>query len=1214
MSSLFKWVVGAISSTTNSAAETLLSNIIKRFLEEPIQNDALKIELFNDWTLHLNLKRSFLNVNLVNSYITFVKFTSIYFADIKFDAKYNLSNFLISLARVVIECDLQIPESPPPVDENLTESIHVFQEQLPIEKGKSFKDWIIDCVQKVNLSLDFFTIILYIAEEYDKVSVVLESLTLNYQKDIELVLPKASLIIGQKRNQKSIADIINFSINYKSKNSIKNSSLRESMIVNGITENVITISIDSITIFISESIIKTLFALIQAIPKSKNTNSHPNEIENSSNEQINANFILKKLQIKLSNTLTLELSYFKLEYRNGSVKMSFNSVLVLHNDVVSLAIESKSIKENPNISLVFPDFSRELSMFNDFPNRITELIDFDDDIFNSQRINVVIPSILLNISQSLIISIFEVIQWVSPLIESSNPSTLNVSKQSYIFYFDIHEFITKLDNLQLIMLNPSISLFYSQTAANTHINSIIKLQSLDFFVTENMSLINFFYKETISKSFLFAILSYKQQLGNDKEIDFDVKFSDFLLRIPSNLDFIDQITKFLDFKELTSMKEPIFPTEIEDKENNDENENNSENNDSGDDFSEPNIRVSFNVKLEKIFVDYFTLNMPARALILLPSLSTNGNLDTAPFQLKTNIDLDLKFFLSNHRDDLPISLFRSPVFQFGEFNFAPIATLYPTSIMIVSNDDSSEIVVDNANAKISCCFDSIRLLIAFLMHIQYKLDNTPENQTKTRQFDLPQTLLDMTTTLNQSLQLNNFKYNPLAELQTQPNISAKPQQFDTIENLIATVYRPDETDDESYIDQDLDETVSINSDDPITQEKVIISIQKIYIEFSICGGKDFDQIYDLQPLKKNPKIFDDRTKNDGYDFDFISTRDESNSLDIEIEGNAKISLYNNDPTVSMRILVDANKFNIKDNIPTSSAKIMLGIEDDFHNNFDTNTLENSEKSNSKNIKCKIDILSTTDQRMELSFKLELPNLFMFITQDQINFFMNIAQINLPTFPSDLIVDEPLAFQLFELKPSDIQIAAHFRLWLDIHMDDIRLHVPKCQLFAIRGFDELIGGLAEFYVSEMSRPGAAAVVGGLPVIKNMRRIGGAVRDLFKYDVQRFGVGVGFAKSFSALMQIIAMETLNMGANVTSIAERFLYVAMKILGGKDNAKDALNAPMATLVIQAKNPKKAVQSIPTMILAPGVLSLKKLTDLMKGLRNRLNPNYTKTMKNRK
>jgi hypothetical protein len=39
----------------------------------------------------------------------------------------------------------------------------------------------------------------------------------------------------------------------------------------------------------------------------------------------------------------------------------------------------------------------------------------------------------------------------------------------------------------------------------------------------------------------------------------------------------------------------------------------------------------------------------------------------------------------------------------------------------------------------------------------------------------------------------------------------------------------------------------------------------------------------------------------------------------------------------------------------------------------------------------------------------------------------------------------------------------------------------------------------------------ATIGGLPVIKNLRRTTTAVRDLFTFDLQKYGIAVGFEKS-------------------------------------------------------------------------------------------------------
>ena len=1160
MTSLFKLFVNTISSSTNVAAETLLRNIIKKFLEEPIQSDALSLELFTDWTIHLNLKKSFLNTELVNSYVPFMKFSSIYFANVKFDAAYNLSQFLIDMSRVVIDADMRKPSEIPKKDENLTESIHNFQEQLPIEKKNSFKDWIIDCVKKVDISLDHFTVIFNVSDEFDKLTFNIESLNMKFEKDIDIKLPNASLLIGEKRNQKSIAELNNITVSYKN--------------------NVASISIDLIAINISENIVKTLIEFSKLIPKALNENTNQEDGSNTKTD-LYINIILNKLAVTVSQEITLELSQFKFQYRPDGLKFSFSSFSIIHNDLRVISIDSRAVKnEVPHGSFLFVNNSMDISLFDKFPRRISELIIFDEKQLNSNRVIINIPSILMNISYSFISSVHNIIEWVTSITRSiEQPTALEINKMSYIINININMIKCTLENLKIFICRPQVSLFSSQTAANLFIHSIFSIFNIEFWTQENYSMVNYLYKENNSRPSIMGIFNYQQQLGNDTEIGLDFKVNDFLLRIPSKFDFVKPFTKILAI--FNSPKKNLQMNNIEDLQT----ENLSE---------KPNMKIIYNVNIEHIFIDYFALNMPGRIIALLPIFLSEGYIDTSPFQMKLNAKFNLELYLSNHRDDLPVSLFTNNIFQYAESNFAQIAVLQPTSVMLISNEDSSELIIDDIDLSLGCCFDSIHLLIALIMHIQYKLDNSPDDQTKTKHFDLPQTLMDMTTTLTQSLRLDNFQFDPNKNIPYNNIKHTAYKQFENLDTMVDTFYEKLEEDEEESVNLEYDDKISIMSSEPLTSEKVVISVSSLSINFTFYGGRDFDHAYNTNPIVSMPKIiFEKKNSVSDFDFDFITTRDEDNYLDAVIKGNLKVLLFEDDPNVSTRVIFEANKFDINDNIQGSAAKIILG----------------KEEQDDRNVKGKIDILSTSNKRMELSFKLDLPNLFIFITQEQLNFFIKSADIKMPTFPSDLIVDEPLAFQLFELNPSDLQIAAHFRLWLDVHMDDIQLHMPKCQLFAVRGFDELIGGLVEFYVNELNKPGAAAIVGGLPVIKNLRRVGRAVRDLFTYDVQKYGVGVGFAKSFSALMQILALETLNMGANATSIAERFLYVAMKFLGGKDNAKEAINTGMATLVVQSKDRKKAFKAIPTMILAPGVLTMRKLTEMMKGLRDRINPNYTKT-----
>ena len=221
MSAIYHWIVGAVTNTTNSAAESILRRIIKRFLEEPFQENLLSLKLFEDWTLHLSLSKVFLNCNMVNSYVPILIFRSIYISKFKFDVSYNLSKFNIEIAMTVIE--IESKEKDPfqndfLPDQELTESIHNFHDQLPIEKEQKFTDWILNCIKEVKLNINDLTCILHIGEEFENLSMIIEKMNCSYAKDIvSLNLSSFKFVIGEKRNKKDIASIVDFKANINMK-------------------------------------------------------------------------------------------------------------------------------------------------------------------------------------------------------------------------------------------------------------------------------------------------------------------------------------------------------------------------------------------------------------------------------------------------------------------------------------------------------------------------------------------------------------------------------------------------------------------------------------------------------------------------------------------------------------------------------------------------------------------------------------------------------------------------------------------------------------------------------------------------------------------------------------------------------------------------------------------------------------------------------------
>jgi hypothetical protein len=133
ISPLLKWVVGKVSRTTNVAAELLLRRIIIHFFQGPVLDDALSLELFDDWTLHLVFTR-FLCGGVVNAYVPLWHFKSVYMSSLQLDASYNLRKFNVSINRLLIEIDYRSLPPAPVVDEELDASIQHLAEQLPAEQ------------------------------------------------------------------------------------------------------------------------------------------------------------------------------------------------------------------------------------------------------------------------------------------------------------------------------------------------------------------------------------------------------------------------------------------------------------------------------------------------------------------------------------------------------------------------------------------------------------------------------------------------------------------------------------------------------------------------------------------------------------------------------------------------------------------------------------------------------------------------------------------------------------------------------------------------------------------------------------------------------------------------------------------------------------------------------------------------------------------------
>ena len=1127
MASLVRWVVGKVSSTTNSALESVLGRIITRFLEEPIADDAFALQLFEDWTMTVKLKQVFLDVKMVNSCVNFLIFRSIYLANFKFDARYNLSKFNIELSRTLLEIDLCEDVEKEKVDENLTASIQEFTEQLPVKKEGGWKNWFLNKVKQILFKLESLTVILKSGGTLEDLKLMIQDVNYSYENSVmRAVVPSVSVQIGEKKSQREVMLVSNIDFQLK--------------------DGVVHVVVNEVSVNVAENVILTVFGVIDRIMKHLAQKPVTAAPEESADEKFVKGVVvtLKRVKVRASE-IVLCAEMLKVSLHDNVVSIELEDMDVMHGDMCILTVEHQSLAKFA-LTVTTP-LDAELSIFEKPP---------ENTAFNALGITLKLPIFVLSITKEFVEEVMSIVSWASALPAKAPAKEVSTSKSSLALSLYAPELSVRVQTLSLCVRHVECGLWTSQVPTHSYLHTSIAVGDVQFSTGPTFSVVQFARRQPRNCLVKVSIVDVPE---HDKKITIDGNAEPFLVRVPNRFDFVDSLRALLPkLPESNTPQSQPQPTD-----------------------------VTFAVALSRIYVDYLTINMPARAILELSELSAKGDGKIQSNEWSICVGTVANLYFSNIREDLPLQAFQGQSFPSTQLSFAHMGTVRLESVE-VSVGSKTVVNIPKVVASGGVCLDSIRVFVAFLMHIQYKLDMPPEQQTPTRKFEMPDHLLQLTQTLTQSMNLAKLEYKE----EEQPIIV--PDIYDSIEDLVASVKMEHE---DPVVDDDDQPPMLVESSQPASEESTTITIGEVELDFRIYGGRDLREIWNLQPITQIPRITSRKFTTDD-DYEIVTNRDEFNSIQVAAAGNFRISLFTGDPLVSVRILFEFANFSVLDHIQNSVSRLLFGTDDD------TQKLHGI-----------IDLLTTTKERTELSLRLQMPNMAMFITQEQIDFFMACAEASkVPRFPSDSVTDEPLAFQLFQLVPSNLHISAHFRLWLDIHLDDIDIKVPECSLFALRGFDGLIGALAEFYFAELSKPGAIAVVGGLPVIKNLRRITAAVRDLFAFDVQRYGVAEGFGKSLAALLQIIAMETLNAGANAASIAERFLGVAMKLFGGKKDDDSAMKSGVATLVVQSKKDGKLMKSIPSIVLAPGIISLQKLNEMMKAMRDKINPDLKKRMKYRK
>lgn len=398
------------------------------------------------------------------------------------------------------------------------------------------------------------------------------------------------------------------------------------------------------------------------------------------------------------------------------------------------------------------------------------------------------------------------------------------------------------------------------------------------------------------------------------------------------------------------------------------------------------------------------------------------------------------------------------------------------------------------------------------------------------------------------------------------------------------------------VNQDAKEVIQNNSVkqdfEPSFASLFVTSFDDVELQINFFAGFDLSEIFDLKILNKQLPYTDENIE--PCDFVFVTRRDESQSLQLSMIANISVHMRPN-----IFVSLNASTFNIIDSLPNSPSKLLLGNE----SKLIMKSMIDSDKK---------------DCKMMIDFQ----EIGLYITHEQIRFLSEFFSHSHPYIHTRS--SKMLSFSYFSISPIKIRLAANFKYFLNVNIEDVDFEFPFFSCGYCEDSSILFGELAEFYLNQVNRPGFLDIISGLPALSNLKRLANAFKTLFTFDISKFGFFQGFGKASGALLQTIATEAISVTTGTANVAERFISYAVNSIAGDENQKMGFQTALATLIITTKTKlenggasiaaENVLRQIPRLILTPGLVVIDKTTQILNQIKEKINPNADKDRKYQK
>lgn len=201
MTSLLRWMAQKLTNSANDVTQHLALKCIQRFLEESSNDDNQQLLIFDDWSLQGYVKQAHVRATEINSYLTNIRFSSLYFASLKINSSHTLTQFNIEASRAIGELNYNVGDETIKPCSETEAALRALRESLPIPNNETLMEYFSSKLTNLHVAIGSVELHNYEESIDEHVTKEIENFILTYKKSnaIPWVINMGEMIVKTKK-------------------------------------------------------------------------------------------------------------------------------------------------------------------------------------------------------------------------------------------------------------------------------------------------------------------------------------------------------------------------------------------------------------------------------------------------------------------------------------------------------------------------------------------------------------------------------------------------------------------------------------------------------------------------------------------------------------------------------------------------------------------------------------------------------------------------------------------------------------------------------------------------------------------------------------------------------------------------------------------------------------------------------------------------------